>query len=130
MRQSLSTEEGEQGFVDLFGVGPSDVVWAALDRDEGAVGDQRRKSCCGRFEWKEAVVGAVHDEHGYIDLGQVGAEVGPPGVGLSDRHDGTGASGAYLLGSPKFQQALVAGQAGWSINVLVLMGQAVERQAG
>ena len=36
-------EEGGQCRVDLFGVGPSDVVRTAFHRDKRAVGDQRRE---------------------------------------------------------------------------------------
>src|ERR1700722_17489339 len=74
------TEKMEQCRVDLFGVGPADVVWTALDRNKRAVGNQRRKPRRGHLERKDAIVGAVQDEHGNVDVRQVGAEVGQPGV--------------------------------------------------
>ena len=76
----LRGDELEESAVDLLGVRPGDVVRAALDGDERAIGDQRRQPRGGRVEREDPVLGAVHDEHGDVDLRQVSAEVGQPGV--------------------------------------------------
>jgi hypothetical protein len=55
------TDEGEQCRVDFVGMRPADVVRTVLDRNESAIGDQRRKLRGGRVERKNAVLGAVHD---------------------------------------------------------------------
>src|SRR5258707_14345675 len=59
---------------------PGDVVRTALDRDERAIGNQRRKPRGGRVERKDAVLGSVHDEHRDVDLRQISPEVGQPGI--------------------------------------------------
>src|ERR1700730_5193583 len=74
------TEEGEQCGVDFVGMRPGDVVRTALDRDKRAIGNQRRKRRRGRLERKDAILGAVHDEHWDVDLRQISPEVGQPGI--------------------------------------------------
>src|SRR5205807_9943962 len=85
------TEEREQRGVDLLGVGPADVVRAALNRDERAVRNQRWQPGRGRLERQDPVLSAVHDEHGYVDLGDVGAEVGQPRADARVGGEGRGA---------------------------------------
>src|SRR5256714_1884114 len=59
---------------------PGDVVRPALDRDEHAIGNQRRKPRGGRLEGKDAVLSAVHDEYRDVELRQISPEVGQPGI--------------------------------------------------
>ena len=73
-------EESEQRLVDLVGVRPADVVRAALDRDQLQVVDQCRQPLRGRLEGQDPIFRAVNDQRGHIDLRQVIAEVGQPGV--------------------------------------------------
>src|SRR6185312_3042824 len=87
MRLSLLTEEREQRSVDFLGMRPADVVRTALDRDKSAIGNQRRKPRRGRVERKNAVVGAVHDEYRDVDLRQISAEVGQPGIDARVRRE-------------------------------------------
>ena len=64
----LLAEERQKCRIDLFGVRPRDVVRTSLHRDEGAVGDERRKPRRRDLEWEDAIRRAVQDEHGNIDL--------------------------------------------------------------
>src|SRR5229473_2576893 len=76
----LSGEELEQGGVDDVGVGPGDVVRAALDGDERQVLDQRGQPGGGGRIGQDPVRVAVDEQGRHVDLGQVGAEVGQPRV--------------------------------------------------
>src|SRR2546428_4004445 len=77
---SLLAEEGEQRLVDLVGMGPGDVVRAAVDPYQPDVLDQVGEAVRGGVDGQDTVLGTVHDQHRYVDLGQVTAEVGLPGV--------------------------------------------------
>src|SRR3954466_3647421 len=79
---------------------PSDVVRAALDRDESAIGNQRRKPCGGRLERKDAVLSAVHDEYRDVDLRQISPEVGQPGIDTCVAREGRAAGRDVEAGLP------------------------------
>jgi hypothetical protein len=72
--------ELEQGAVDRFGVRPADIVRAAVDADEADVGDQVGQLVGRRGDRQDPVVRAVDDECGHVDLREIVAEVGEPGV--------------------------------------------------
>src|SRR3954452_13903950 len=79
---------------------PSDVVRAALDRDESAIGNQRGKPRGGRVERKGAVLSAVHDEYRDVDLRQISPEVGQPGIYTCVAGEWRGAGRAVEAGLP------------------------------
>ena len=74
-----AADEVEQGGVDLGGVGPGNRVRAALDDDQPRVLDQAGQPLAGLVQGQHLVRVAVDDEDRYVDLGEVGAEVGRPG---------------------------------------------------
>src|SRR5260221_4606842 len=80
---------------------PSDVVWSALDRDERAIGNQRRKPRGRRHERKEAVLRAVHDEYGDVDLREISPEVGQPGIDTGVAREWRGAGRDVEAGLPR-----------------------------
>src|SRR6476660_7361905 len=100
MRLSLLPEEREQRGVDFVGVSPADVVRTALDRDESAIGNQRREPRGGRVERKDAVLGAVHNEYRDVDLRQVRPEVGQPGIDACVGREWRGAGRDVEAGLP------------------------------
>src|SRR4051794_35739186 len=99
-RLSLLTEEREQCGVDFVGMRPADVVRTIFDRDERALGNQRRKPCRCRLERQDAVLGAVNDKYGNVDLRQVGTEVGQPGIDARIRGEWRGAGRDVEAGLP------------------------------
>src|SRR4051812_11985394 len=79
---------------------PSDVVRAALDRDERAIGNQRGKPRRGRLERKGAVLSTVHDEYRDVDLRQISPEVGEPGIDTGVAREWRGAGRDVEAGLP------------------------------
>src|SRR5438270_4654278 len=63
---SLLAEEGEQRLVDLVGMGPGDVVRAAVDPYQPDVLDQVGEAVRGGVDGQDAVLGAVHDQDRYV----------------------------------------------------------------
>src|SRR6202035_1946390 len=59
-------------------MGPAHVVWSALDLDELDVLHQPREPAARGVYRQDAVFGALDDEQGHVDLGEVGAEVRQP----------------------------------------------------
>src|SRR5438132_10207386 len=100
VRLSLFTEEREQCRVDFVGMRPGDVVRPALDRDERAIGNQRRKPRGGRLERKDAVLRAVHDEYRDVDLREISPEVGQPGIDTGIAREWRGAGRDVEAGLP------------------------------
>src|SRR5439155_22849536 len=96
----LFTEEREQCRVDFVGMRPGDVVRPALDRDERAIGNQRRKPRGGRLERKDAVLRAVHDEYRDVDLREISPEVGQPGIDTGVAREWRGAGRDVEAGLP------------------------------
>src|SRR6185437_6018539 len=91
--RSSAGEEVEQGRVDHVGVGPGDVVRAALDGDEREILDQRGQPGGGGRIRQDPVGVPVDEQSRDVDLGQVGAEVGEPGVHAGPGGVGRGADG-------------------------------------
>jgi hypothetical protein len=58
-RRLRLVEEFAQRGVDLFGVGPADVVGSALDPDEPDIGDQGGQPVGRRADRQDPVLGAV-----------------------------------------------------------------------
>lgn len=81
-RGTFAAEEIKQCRIDFLGVGPPDVVGAVLDLNHGEIGDQLLvpESGGGGLEWQDPVGGAVDYERWDVDLGEVAAEVGQPGI--------------------------------------------------
>src|SRR3954451_21945470 len=79
---------------------PGDVVRSALDRDERAIGNQRRKPRCGRLERKDAILSAVHDKYRDVDLRQISPEVGQPGIDTRVAREWRGAGRDVEAGLP------------------------------
>jgi hypothetical protein len=76
----LFVEESKESLVDLVVVGPPDVVRPVVDAYQAQVLDERREAVGGGIDGQDPVLGSVYHEHRYVDVGQVVAEVGQPGV--------------------------------------------------
>src|ERR1700716_3033920 len=89
----LLAEEGEQGLVDVVSVGPEQAVWGAFDLDVVGVRQMLGELPGGGVDRQDTVAGAVQDERGHVDLGDVGAEVGEPAVDNRRRREPGSAGG-------------------------------------
>ena len=79
-RSVLLAEKTEQSRIDLLENGSIRCCGDAFSRHKPAVGDECREPRRRRLERTYAIRSAGRDEHGHVDLRQVGAEVGQPGI--------------------------------------------------
>ena len=64
--------------MNFLGVSPSDVVWPALDLDETDVFQEGGQASAGGVDGQDAIGVALHDQHGHVNLRQVGAGISQP----------------------------------------------------
>src|ERR1700733_6797683 len=73
------SQEAQQCAVYLAGMGPTHVVWSAVDLDVLEIADQFGQAAAGRFDWKDPIPGTLNGERRHIDFREITAEIGQPG---------------------------------------------------
>src|ERR1700730_74027 len=121
-----SREKVEQRFVHHVGMRPQHAVGRGLDGHELASLDQLVREHARRGDRQDPVCGAVHDQRGHTDLGQVLAEVRQPDgralVGAFRRSSGADIPAVThcLLANPIAEEAVEV------VEVLIEPGQESE----